>query len=540
MGLNDIVVVGGGIAGCAIAYECARRGAAVTLLERDFVGSGATGAAAGMLAPQAEAERPGPALDFGLASRGMFKDLLADLREETGMRVDMDLDGILRLAHAEPSAAELRRRVEWQGALGLQARHCDAAEVRALAPGLGRPPLEAVWLPDGSVDAFGLVRALALAARARGAAIREGVGLVSLHPPEVVTTEGVVRGAAIVLTAGAWTAGIASLAVVPVKGQRLLLRVWGSAPARLPLFSDDCYLVPKAGGHWLAGATMEPGAGFDRRVTAGALGDLARAAATLCPGLAAAEPVDFRAGLRPCTPDGLPLLGPVPGLPGVWVATGHCRNGILLAPWTARLLADALLEGRPLPAACAVDRFGPGPAPPPGVAERAMPSATPQPSAVAASEPAADGPPYDLRFTAVLGAPPGEALHTLLDAARLQAHMPDVRSVEVVASGEGWRTTEWTVAYLGQEVRWRQRDEIDPLRMAIRSRLLTGGVLRRFDVDCDLLPLREGQTTLELSIRLEVGRFPGLVLPAVREVIRRNYAGLIAGVTASHGVVGRG
>ena len=537
--MNDIVIVGGGIIGCAIAYECTRRGAGAILLERDFVGSGATGVAAGMLAPQAEAERPGPLLDLGVASRGMFEGLVRDLREETGVRVDMDLGGILRLAHEASSAAQLRRRAEWQRALGLQARRCDPAEVRALAPGLARPPLEAVWLPDGSVDAFALARALALAARARGAAIREGVGAMGLRPREVVTTEGSVHGSAIVLTAGAWTGQLADAPVVPVKGQRLLLRVSGRPPSRLPLFADTCYLVPKAGGHWLAGATMEPAAGFDRRVTLGALGDLSQAAATLCPELAAAEPIDFRAGLRPCTPDGLPLLGPVSGLPGVWIAAGHCRNGILLAPLTARLLVDALLDGKPLPAACASDRFAAGAATPPAAPHPAMAPVTPPLPAVPASEPAGDTSPYDLEFTAVLAVAPCQALAVLADVPRWQAHMPDVRAVEVVGSGEGWRTSDWTVAYLGQEVRWRQRDEVDPVHMTIRSRQVAGTMLRRFDIDCKLLPV-DGKTHVQLSIRLEVARFPGLILPAVREVIRRNYGGLIAGIAAALGPASAG
>lgn len=514
--VDDIVIVGGGIIGCAIAYECSRRGAGVTLLERDFVGCGATGVAAGMLAPQAEAEHPGPLVDLGVASRGMFERLVADLREDTGVQVDLDLGGILRVTADEAGAAELRGRAEWQRALGLAVRRCDVAEVRELAPGLTGAPAEALWVPDGRVDAFALARALALAARARGATIREGVGVLSLRPGAVTTTEGTVSGSAIVLAAGAWTGALAGAPVVPVKGQRLLLRVSGPPPCRLPLFGDSCYLVPKVGGHWLVGATMEPAAGFDRRVTLGALGDLARAAGTLCPDLVAAEPVEFRAGLRPCTPDGLPLLGPVPGLPGVWIAAGHCRNGILLAPLTAQRMADAILNGSPLPPACAADRFA--------TDSVVAPNPPPAPPAKLA--------PGDLELTAVLAAAPQQVLGALADMPRWLSHMPDVRAVQTIASGEDWRISEWTVAYLGQEVRWRQRDEVDRAQMTIRSRQVAGTVLRRLDVDGQVEAL-DGRTRLRLAIHLEVARFPGLVLPAVREVIRRNYAGLIAGISAS-------
>lgn len=113
-----------------------------------------------------------------------------------------------------------------------------------------------------------------------------------------------------------------------------------------------------------------------------------------------------------------------------------------------------------------------------------------------------------------------------------RAHLPNLRSVEVVATGEGWRVTEWTAAYLGAEVSWRQRDEIDPDRLALRSRLTSGTVLRRLDIDGQLRPV-EGRTEVRLSIAVEVGRFPGLILPAVREVIRRNGAALLAGLAGA-------
>lgn len=528
--MHDIVIVGGGVVGSALAYEACRRGASVTLLERDFIGSGSSGVAAGMLAPQAEAEGPGPLLRLGLASREMFTALVQQLHEDTGASVDLDLSGILRLAHEEASALELHQRAAWQRELGLELRHCTPDEVRELAPGLSKPPRAALWLPDGCVDAFGLTRALALAARARGAAIREGVTVLGLGGGEVRTTEGRVCGAAIVLTAGAWTGPLTELPITPVKGQRLLLRVPGPPPCRLPLFTDTCYLVPKAAGHWLVGATMEPGAGFDRRITLGAIGGLARAASELCLELEGAEPVECRAGLRPCAPDGLPLLGPLPAVPGVWVAAGHARNGILLAPLTARVLAEAILQGGPLPPECAADRFAKGPlpqpAPSPTQAARPIPAPTLPEWHIPKGTPEAG-----LELSTVLAMPPLQAWNALTDVHRWQTHMPDVRRIAVIASGDGWRISEWTVAYLGQEVRWRQRDEIDAEQFTIRSRQVEGTLLRRLEIDCQLAPLG-AQTRITLGIRLDVARFPGLILPAVREVIRRNYAGLIAGVAA--------
>ena len=535
--MSDIVIVGGGIVGCALAYECSRRGASITLLERDFVGSGATSAAAGMLAPQAEADQPGPLFDLGLASRKMFEELVGDLREETGLGVDLDLGGILRLAHREETAADLRRRAVWQRGLGCDARSCDPAEVLALAPGLRRAPLEALWVPDGRVDAFALARVLTLAARRHGATVREGVGVAALRSGELTTTEGPVHGETIILAAGAWTGPLADVSIQPVKGQRMLLRAAGPSPSRLPLFGDDCYLVPKPGGHWLAGATVEPGAGFDRRVTLGAVHDLARAAADLCSDLAAAEPVEFRAGLRPGTPDGLPLLGPLSACPGVWVAAGHGRNGILLAPLTARLLADAILEGRPLPSACDPQRFGPNGyrtgAAPAGTGRAERLGGAPAPAAAPPAEQrTGTETPTELELTTIMPLPPLEALRAFADISRWQAHMADVRRVTVLARGEGWQVSAWVVGYLGQEVRWEQRDEFDEEHTVIHCQQLAGTVLRTLEVWCRFEPLAGG-TRVRVRIVWEAGRLAGLVMPAVREVMRRNYAGLIAGIVGS-------
>lgn len=136
----------------------------------------------------------------------------------------------------------------------------------------------------------------------------------------------------------------------------------------------------------------------------------------------------------------------------------------------------------------------------------------------------------------MLAVPPRQVLDVLADATRWRAHMPDVRSVEMVASGEGWRISEWTVTDLGQEVRWQQRDEVKLVHMTMRSRQVAGTVLHRLDI---VLPVH-GHTDVQLSIRLEVARFPGLILPVVREVIRRNYDGLIAGIAAALGPASAG
>jgi len=344
-------VVGGGVIGCALAYALSRRGTPVLLLERDHLAAGASYGAGGMLAPQVEADRPGTLLEMGLRSRGLFPDWCSGL----GGAVGLDVSGILRVVSAEHGAAELRARAAWQVAAGLQARLCSPAECAELCPGLAAPVL-GLWVPDGQIDALRLTLALAEAAARQGTEIREGVTVTGLRDGAVDTTAGPMTADTVVLAAGAWSGLVAPIPVAPIKGQRLMLRHTGR-PLPLTLWSDGCYLVPKPGGRILVGGTEEPGAGFDRRVTAAAVATLAAAAAATLPALAAAEVQECWAGLRPGTPDHLPLLGRLPGAQRTWLATGHYRNGILLAPLTAQLMAAAILDGASLPAACAPDRF---------------------------------------------------------------------------------------------------------------------------------------------------------------------------------------
>lgn len=347
----EILIVGGGVIGCAIAFEARKRGASVLLLERGRLGGAASRVAGGMLAPQVEAGGPGAALELGLRSRDLFPEWQAEL----GRSFDLDLSGILRVAHTERAASELRRRAEWQRGLGLSARLCDPAEVQDLCPGCAEPLL-GLWVPDGQVHAERLTLALAQGAAQRGAELREGVVVTCVRTGGVDTTEGRISASHVVVAAGAWSGLLAPTPVRPVKGQRILLRQPGRLLG-LTVFGDQCYLVPKAGGDVLVGATEEPAAGFDVRVTAEGVGRLARAAAALLPPLGGAELIETAAGLRPGTPDHLPILGRLPGSDRVWLATGHQRNGILLSALTGRLMAEAVLYDAALPAACAPDRF---------------------------------------------------------------------------------------------------------------------------------------------------------------------------------------
>lgn len=343
-----MVIVGGGAIGCALARELALRGVSVAVIERGKPGAEASGAAAGLLSPQADAVAPGPFFDLGVESRGLYPDWARELSEETGSDVGYRRTGILRCALPEDRA---RLSVFlWQREAGFALEHCDAAGIAARSDGrVASEVREALFFPDEAiVDSRRLTRALWLSAERRGARMLLGTTarrfLLRAGVCRGVETDGgAIESARVVDAAGAWAAFDDTLPfrlpVSPVHGQIVQLE---TREAVLPtvIQSEEVYVVPRADGSLLLGSTFES-VGFEKRVTAGAVQKLIGAAARLVPSLASARFVTAWAGLRPGTPDGLPVLGPSP-VPGLYLATGHFRNGILLAPVTARILADAL------------------------------------------------------------------------------------------------------------------------------------------------------------------------------------------------------
>lgn len=357
----DVVIAGGGIVGLACAYHLARAGARVAVAEREAPGAGASVAAAGMLAAQHEPQGDGPLYRLCLGSRDAWPALAADLLAETGMDVELVRSGILSLAATPAEAEHLQATAAWQEASGQATRWWPAAVVAQHLPGAA-PTCGGLLAPaDMQLRADRAVQALHQACRRRGVAVRCGVEVTGFrtsgHRVEgVETSAGPLAATTTVLAAGAWAGALASrlgvrLPVFPVRGQVLtLLPDHGAAgpwtAALTPVFGPGCYLVPRRDGHLLVGATMEPDAGFDRRVTLGAIARLGQAAAALLPALARAPLGPAWSGLRPGTPDGLPYLGPLPDWQGIVAATGHLRNGILLAPATGAAVA-ALCAGRP-------------------------------------------------------------------------------------------------------------------------------------------------------------------------------------------------
>jgi len=341
----DVVIVGGGVIGCALARELAGRGAAVTVVERAEPGSEASGAAAGLLAPQAEGLPPGPLFDLALESRGLYPKWAEDLAGETGSDVGYRRSGILRCFFSE--GQERWDWYRWQRERGLRVERLSGGEIPSLSRvRVSEEARQAIFFPDDAVvDNRRLTRALRVAGERRGVSFEIGRTARRIvtrggRCAGVETDEAILEASQVVNAAGSWAGFDPELPVPvePVRGQ--IVEVRSPAPdLSVVVESEDVYVVPR-GDSWLLGATVER-VGFEKQVTAGAVGRLIGAATRLLPELESAVFLRAWAGLRPATPDGLPVLGPGP-LPGLFFATGHFRNGILLAPVTALALADEI------------------------------------------------------------------------------------------------------------------------------------------------------------------------------------------------------
>ena len=354
---SDVVVIGGGVIGLAIAWRASERGLRTTLLERDQPGSGTSRVAAGMVAPIAEARAGEEALlELGLASARTYPRFVSELARAAGREDVGYLEcGTLLVARDGDEAESLMRELEFRIRLGLAVERVRASEARRLEPALTPALRLALDVPDDhAIDPRKLAAALTDALRAAGGELRcsASAAAVEMHDGRVdaVLLAGGerLRAARVVIAAGAWSpsiAGVPRVPIRPVKGQILRLH----DPAGPGLLTrvvrfEGGYIVPRGDGRYVIGGTMEE-RGFDTTVTAGAVFDLLRDASELVPGVSELVLDELSAGLRPATPDNCPVIGPS-DVPGLFFAAGHHRNGILLTPITAELVADAL-TGRP-------------------------------------------------------------------------------------------------------------------------------------------------------------------------------------------------
>ncbi len=350
-----IVVIGAGVIGLSVAYELAKRGAEVHVVEAYDSAASASWSGAGLLAPFTDAHGDDELQDFLATALGLYQVFVKELHKRTGVDPYLRVDGIIEVALDEAAATRLRARVLAFEARGIHAHWLEADEARRLEPGLGPATVGASLIEDeGQIDARELGRALRLACVDAGVRLEEQTGPVALETDAgrvlgVRASENFVAAEAVVNAAGAWAGELEGvpaglrIPIFPVKGQLI-----GFAPQRRlitrAIWVPGAYLVPRTDGTLLIGETTEE-AGFNVRVDPAATQLMLEAALRALPALADL-PIGTRwAGLRPRSPNGLPFIGATE-LGGYYVAAGHYRHAILLAPATAQAVAN-VIEGPP-------------------------------------------------------------------------------------------------------------------------------------------------------------------------------------------------
>jgi glycine oxidase len=366
--IADAVVLGGGVVGLAVARELALRGVNTTLVERATLGAEASWAAAGMLAPQVEADARDQFFDFACESRDAYPAFADALLEESGVDIELDCTGTLYLAFTEADERECARRFEWQQRAGLIVEGLTAGEARALEPNLSPLVRSALRFPRAwVVENRKLCDALARASRRAGVEVLEHTEAVSIKTAggrvaAVETSRGTLATSAVVVACGAWSSQLpveisddaadqsnagatTTPRIEPVRGQILCFATATDAPlVRHVVYSPSGYVVPRRDGRLLAGTTVER-AGFDKSVTAEGRRAITQHAIEIAPAVEGLKLIDEWAGLRPRAPDTLPVLGTSHKIENLFYATGHYRNGILLAPLTGMLVAEMITTG---------------------------------------------------------------------------------------------------------------------------------------------------------------------------------------------------
>lgn len=354
----DLVVIGGGVIGLSAAYEVAARGLKVMVVERDRPGAGATDVAAGMLAPVAEAESSLPEiLELGLDSIRRYPDLVARVEEDSGLSCDYARTGTLLVALDADHRETLRHVAAERERMGLEVRELSARQVRTLEPRLSPRTVAGLELVDDHrVAPRKLARALAGAIESRGGVLVFPARVTALDADGPgVTVEGAngdrlhVDAGAVLVAAGSWTArdvpGFAELPLRPIKGQVVRLR--GRRLIERVIRTPDVYLVPRVDDELVIGASSEE-QGFDDAEKVGPILALLTDAWRALPEIRELQLQETDVGFRPALRDHLPAIGPT-GRPGVYLATGHYRHGILLAAATAWLLARLIVDGETSP-----------------------------------------------------------------------------------------------------------------------------------------------------------------------------------------------
>lgn len=352
---SDVLIVGGGVIGLSIARELQKKGVSrITIVEKSACGEEASWAAAGMLGPQAEADEGGTFFDICCNSRDLFPTLANELLDETGMDIELDRTGTLYLAFSDEDEQILDDRFRWQKSADLPIEHLTATATLDAEPFASRDVRGSLLFSnDWQVENRRLLAALRRYAEICEIRIIENCSVESLivHERRVIGAEtdaGAITAEKTILATGAWTSIIKlgnsgmPIKVEPIRGQIIAFKP-GERLFRHVIYSSRGYIVPRMDNRILAGSTTEH-AGFDKSTTDDAAQELHAMAARIAPDIGRLKIGDHWSGLRPFAGDGLPVIGCINGIDHLFVATAHYRNGILLAPITARIVADNVID----------------------------------------------------------------------------------------------------------------------------------------------------------------------------------------------------
>ncbi|RCW73079.1 glycine oxidase ThiO [Saliterribacillus persicus] len=351
--IYDQIVIGGGVIGSSIAYQLAKRGHKVLVVERKFVGSEASSAAAGMLGAQAEFKEESPLFQLALESRRLFPDLADELFEHSGIDIQLMHNGMFKLARSNERYQQLEQLAAFQSGVGEKASIISTDTLLKKEQNVTSDIAGAMYLPNESqVSAKHLTNAFIKSAIKFGAKVKEECSVENLviendQVVGVTTPKGKFYADKVVVATGAWSNSFSrysdtDLHFYPVKGECLAVRP-KSALINATIYDDSCYMVPKKDGRIIIGATSLPHQ-YNKSVSMEGMHQLMKSAMRIIPQLKEAKIEDVWAGIRPQTRDQLPYLGPISSVSGLFIAAGHYRNGILLSPITGKVMADMIEE----------------------------------------------------------------------------------------------------------------------------------------------------------------------------------------------------